>query len=323
MFRSLKIISFLLAGALALGALPQARAQDKFPSKPIRIVIPFAAGSAAAILAREVAKEMEPRIGQSVIVEARPGGNSIVGAAYVAKSPPDGYTLMFGASSATSAARALFKSVPYDPINDFAAVILYQEVYFTLLTSPEEKGTTLAQFLEKMKRNPARNSIGGAGSTTEILSKMVDTGAKTGHTYVRYNNSGIMITDVIGGRLGAAFHNVSLSVPMLKSGQAHVIAVSSPVPLNSLPNVPTIASTLPDVILGTFNGYVAPAKTPRPIVHLLHRHFTDVFKLPAFVAKSEESGRPLNMSPEEADAYVRSEEPRWTRLARLAGIEPE
>ena len=148
----------LFSGALLLAGTTLLRAQDKFPSKPVRIVIPFAAGSAAAILAREVAKEMEPRIGQPVIVEARPGGNSIVGAAYVAKSAPDGYTLMFGASSATSAARALFKVVPYDPINDFVAVILYQEVYFTLLASPEEKGATLAQFVEKMKRNPARNS---------------------------------------------------------------------------------------------------------------------------------------------------------------------
>ncbi len=110
---------------------------------------------------------------------------------------------------------------------------------------------------------------------------------------------------------------------MLKSGPAHVIGVSSPVPLNSLPGVPTLASVLPDVTLGTFNGYFAPAKTPRPIVNLLHRHFTDVFKQPVFIAKSEESGRPLDMTPDEADAYVRSEEPRWTRLARQAGIEPE
>ena len=140
---------------------------------------------------------------------------------------------------------------------------------------------------------------------------------------MRYNNSGIMLTDVIAGRLGAAFHNVSLSVPMLKSGQTTVMAVSSPVPLKSLPGVPTLASTFPDVVLGTFNGYFAPAKTPRPIVQMLHKHFTDVFNLPVFIAKSEESGRPLNMTPEEADAYVRNEEPRWTRLARAAGIEPE
>lgn len=323
MHSTLKTRGWVLAGVLALMGVAPLHAQDRYPSKAIRLVIPFAAGSAAAILAREVAKEAEPRIGQPIVVEARPGGNSIVGASYVARSAPDGYTLLFAASSATAAARALFRNVPYDPINDLAAVILYQEVYFTLLTSPEEKGSTLAQFVEKMKRTPVKNSIGGAGSTTEILSKMVDTAARTGHTYVRYNNSGIMLSDVIAGRLGAAFHNVSLSVPMLKSGQITVMAVSSPVPLKSLPGVPSIASTFPDVVLGTFNGYFAPAKTPRPIVQMLHKHFTDVFKQPAFIAKSEESGRPLNMTPEEADAYVRSEEPRWTRLARAAGIEPE
>lgn len=315
-------IALAMAGLGGM-AMTAARAQERFPAKPIHLVIPFAAGSAAAILAREVAKEVEPRLGQPVIVEARPGGNSIVGANYVAKSAPDGYTLLFGASSATSAARALFKSVPYDPTNDLAAVILYQEVYFTMLASPDEKGTSVAQFVEKMKRNPAKNSIGGAGSTTEILSHMLGSATRTGHTYARYNNSGLMLGDVLGGRLGAAFHNVSLTVPMLKSGQMAVLAVSSPVALNSLPGVPTLAATYPDVVLGTFNGYFAPAKTPRPVINLLHRHFTDVFRQPAFIAKSEESGRPLNMTPEEADAYVKAEEPRWLRLAKQAGIEPE
>ena len=163
----------------------------------------------------------------------------------------------------------------------------------------------------------------GVSTTTEMLSKLVDMSGKTGHTYVRYTNAGLMVTDVIAGRLGAGFYNVSLTVPMIKSGQTAVIGVGSPVPLKSLPGVPTLASVLPDVVLGTFNGYFAPAKTPRPVINLLHRHFTEVFRQPAFIAKSEESGRPLNMTPEEADAYVKSEEPRWLRLARQAGIEPE
>lgn len=312
--------SAALAWLLATGC---AIAQENYPAKPVRIIVPFSAGSSPDIMSRMLAKELEPRLGQPFIVEARPGGNSTLGASQVAKSPADGYTLLWAASSATASARAMFKTLSYDPINDFSAVCIYAEAYFTLMVGPEFKGMTLAQYLEQMRRNPQRNSMGGTGSTVEILSKMIDAAAKTGHSHVRYSNTANMVTDAISGRLGVAIHTFSQSVPLVRSGKAHVLAVSAPVALRSLPDAPPIAATLPGVALGTFNGYFVPAKTPRPIVNALHRQMTDVFRQQVFVDRIEEAGRVMSMTPEEADAYVRSEEKRWTTLAKMAGIEPE
>ena len=314
------------AAALAVALLLSAGtigAQENYPSKPVRFIVPFSAGSSPDIMTRMLGKELEVRLGQSMIVEARPGGNSTLGASQVAKSPADGYTVLWAASSATSSARAMFKTLTYDPINDFAAINIYAEAYFTLMVGAEYKGTSLGQFLDQMRKNPQLNSMGGTGSTVEIISKMIDAAAKTKHTHVRYSNTANMVTDTISGRLGVAIHTFSQSVPLVRSGKAHVLAVSAPVVLRSLPDAPPIAATLPGVSIGTFNGYFVPAKTPRPIIGILHKQTSEIFKLPLFVERIEEAGRIISMSPEEADAYVRSEEKRWTSLAKMAGIEPE
>ena len=317
-----KKIEAVVAGALVLG-MASAVAQETYPSKPIRIIVPFSAGSSPDIMTRMLGKELEPRLGQPVIVEARPGGNSTIGASLVAKSPADGYTVLWAASSATASARAMFKTLTYDPINDFDAVIIYAEAYFTLMVGPEHKGTSLSQYLDQMRKDSMKNSMGGTGSTVEIISKMIDAAAKTGHTHVRYSNTANMVTDAISGRLGIAIHTFSQSVPLVRSGKAHVIAVSSPVTLRSLPDAQPISATLPGVSLGTFNGYFVPAKTPRPIINTLYRHMSDVFKLTPFVERIEEAGRVMSLTPEEANSYVRSEEKRWTELAKMSGIEPE
>ena len=301
-----------------------ASAQDNYPSKLIRIIVPFTAGSAPDVFARMLARSLEPRIGQSVIIEARPGANSILGASLAAKAAPDGYTILYATSSATSAAKALFKSLPYDPINDLAALTIFQELYLVLLVKPDEKGTSFSQLLEKIRRNPSSFSTAGASSTAEILDRMIDKAAgKPGQTYIRYANSATMVNDLLGGRLGGAFHTVSGSLPLMQSGQAYAIAVSSPVTLARMPNVPTMKATLPGVELGTWSGFFVPAKTPKAVINALYRPVAAILKEPEFVRWSEESGRALQMTPDEADAFVKAEEQRWTSLGRMAGIQPE
>ena len=308
---------------VALLAAGTAGAQDKYPSRPVKIIVPFAAGGSPDTWTRILVKGLEPRLGQPLIVENRPGANSVVGVAYGAKAMPDGYTILYATNSGISAARALFKSLPYDPINDFAGIIIAQESYFALMVRNEEKGATLAQYLDKMRKSPEKYSIGGTSSTTEILNKMIETNAKTTHTYIRYANPAQQVADLLGGRTGGIIHTLNASITMVEQGQAHAIAVSSPARLPVLPNTPALAEMMPGVALGPWTGYFAPAKTPRPIIELLYQKFAEVVKEPAAVKYAENSGRGLAMPPAEVDAFIRKDEARWLSLARAAGIQPE
>jgi tripartite-type tricarboxylate transporter receptor subunit TctC len=309
-----------LSLALSSGAV---HAQAAYPAKPVRIIVPYAAGGSPDTFTRILVKSLEPRLKQPVLVENKPGANSVLGMAYTAKQAPDGYTITYATNSGLSSARALFKNLNYDPINDFSGIILAQDAYFALMVRNEEKGTSFAQYLEKMRRNPEKYSIGGASTTMEILNKMIETAGKTSQAYARYANPAVQVSDLLGGRLGGIIHTMNASINMHRSGQAHAIAVSAPERLNTLPDVPTMVETLPGVTISTWTGFWAPAKTPRPIVDYLYQQFVEVLKNPEAVKYSENVGKALAMPPAEVDAFVRKEEARWNALAKAAGISPE
>lgn len=311
------------AFSLLTAAAVHAQAPAGYPAKPIRMVVPFAAGGSPDTFTRIVVKGLEPRLGQPLIIENRAGANSIVGLSYTAKQAPDGYTIAYGTNSGLSAARALFKNLSYDPINDFAGIILAQEAYFALMVRNEEKGVSLPAFLEKMRADPARYPLGGASSTQEILNKMIERAGKLSHTYVRYTNPAPMVNDLLGGRLGGIIHTLNASLAMVQNGQAHAIAVSSPTRLTTLPNSPALAEVLPGVTLGPWTGYFAPAKTPRPIIDYLYKQFAEALKQPEPMKYTENVGKAIFMPPAEVDAFVIKEEARWISLARAAGIQPE
>ncbi len=311
------------AFSMLVAATVCAQAPAGYPSKPIRIVVPFAAGGSPDTWTRILIKGMEPRLGQPLLVENRPGANSTLGVAFASKAAPDGYTILYGTNSGLSGARALFKTLPYDPINDFAGIIIAQESYFALMVRNEEKGTSLPAFLEKMRVDPARYPLAGASSTQEILNKMIENAGKLSHTYARYANPAPMVNDLLGGRLGGILHTLNASLAMVHNGQAHALAVSSPTRLPTLPNTPALAEVLPGVTLGPWTGYFAPAKTPRPIIDYLYQKFAEVVKEPEAAKYAENSGRGLAMPPAEVDAFVRKDQARWMALAKAAGIQPE
>jgi len=319
----MKLLHRAVTGGFALVFAGIVQAQGAYPVKPVRIVVPFAAGGSPDTFTRIVVKGLGPRLGQPVVVENRPGANSIVGLSHMAKQVPDGYTITYATNSGLSAARTLFKNLSYDPINDFAGIILAQEAYFAVMVRNEEKDTPLPAFLAKMRADPVRYSLGGASSTQEILNKMIESSGKLSHTYVRYTNPATMISDLLGGRLGVVIHTLNASLAMVQNNQAHAIAVSSPARLPTLPNTPTLAEVLPGVTLGPWTGYFAPAKTPRPIVEYLYKQFAEVLKEPEPFKYSENVGKAIFMPPAEVDAFVKKEEVRWISLAKAAGITPE
>ena len=306
-------------GLVAGGAF----AQGSYPAKPVKIVVPFAAGGSPDTWTRLLVKVMEPRMGQPLLVENRTGGNSTIGMAYAAKAAPDGYTITYSTNSGTSTARALFKSLPYDPINDFAGIIIAQESYFALVVNKSEHGVTLAQLLDKVRKSPDKFTVGTASTTMEMLDKLMENAAKVQLTFARYATPANQVADLLGGRTQMIIHTLNAAKIMHDSGQGYAVAVSSPERLSAMPDTPTIAETLPGVTLGPWTGYFAPAKTPRPIVNFLYTRFAEAVKTPAAQTYGLNSGRVLTMPPEEVDAFVKKDEPRWMALAKAAGIEPE
>lgn len=308
----------MTATAFAADGLAQ-----QYPTKPIRFIIPYAAGTSPDVLTRLVGKELEPRLGQPVLVEARPGSAAMLGHAYVAKSAPDGYTLLLGANSGTSAARGIYKSLPYDPVNDFSGITIFTEGSLILIAGPEERGLSIVQLVNKMRANPAKYSMGGPNVTALVFHKLIANATKVSNTYVPYKDSGQMVTDLLGGRLGLAAHTMTGSIPLISAGKVAAVAVTVATRMPSTPDVPAMAEAFPGVSVGFWLGYFAPAKTPRPIIELLHRHLIPVLKSPGPLKHVETGGRPQYMTPEETDAFVRKDEARWVEMYRAAGVEPE
>ncbi len=301
----------------------QSQAQDKYPSRPLTIIIPFGVGSATDIGARLVAGKLQPKFGHPVLVEARPGAGATIGPGVVARAKPDGYTILLGSTSALSTAPGMVKNLPYDPVRDFSGITIVGEQYFGLLTRAEFKGVPFTQFLERMRKEPDKYPVGGQSGSYQTLNNMMREAAKLTHTWVPYAEAGRMMNDLWGGRLGGVMVSLNLIFPHLKSGQGHVMALSATERSAALPDTPLMQDTLPGVYINSWTGYFAPAKTPRPIISTLHTLLTDVGRDPEMLKRNSEAGRALFLTPDETDAYVKKEVPRWTALLKAAGIEPE
>lgn len=300
-----------------------AQSQDKYPSRPLTILIPFGAGSSSDIGVRQMAGKMQPKFGQPILVEARPGAGATIAPAVLSRAKPDGYTIMYGTTSSLATAPGMVKNLPYDPVKDFSGITLVAEQYFVLLTRAEYKGMSFPQFLERMRKEPEKFPVGGQSGAYQALNNMIRESAKLTHTWVPYPEVGRMMSDLWGGRLGAAIVVLNLAIPAVKNGQGHALAVSSTERSPALPDTQLIQETLPGVYINAWTGYFAPAKTPRPIVTTLHSMITEVGKDPEVNKRNAEGGRALFFTPEETDAHVRKEVPRWTSLLKAAGIEPE
>jgi len=316
--------TLLTLAALGACAMPGAViAQDKFPSRALSIVVPFGPGSSSDASARLLATKMQPRFGQPILIENRTGGGATIGPAYVAKSKPDGYTILYGSASSIASAPGLVKSLPFDPVRDFAGITLFTESYAVLLTRGEYRNLSVTQFLESIRRNPERFPVGSQSAPYQALNRMMTDAAKLTHTYVPYAEAGRLMTDLWGGRLGAIVASLNVSLPTLKSGQGHIVALFTTIRVPNLPNIPTMAETLPGTHISFWSGYFAPAGTPRPVINTLHAHISETVKDPEILKRNEEGGRALFTTPEETDAQVRRDVPQMTAVLKAACIEPE
>ncbi len=313
----------VLAAAAASTAPLWAHAEDRYPSKPIRIVVPFGAGGSPDVYSRILAAELQRRTGLVVTVENRSGANSMLGTHHVAKgSPADGYTILYGTNSGLSAARAMVRSVPYDPTGDLAGVAMVGDSSFVLVTRAQDK-VTLAELVRLMRERPGEYEIGGASVTTKVVDGMLSTVGKLDHLYVPYKENARMLNELMAGEIRYGFSPIPSAVKLIETGKIVPIAVTGPARVAALPDVPSLSEELPGVALTTWTGYFVAAKTPRHIVDYLHRTLSEINDLPELRGITEQSGRPLRMKPHEIDAFVKNDEKRWVRLFRDAGIQPE
>src|SRR6476659_11237870 len=296
-----------------------AQAQD-FPSKPVRIVVPWPPSGNVAITARTVAPALGEALGQQVVVENRAGAAGTIGSAAVAKSLPDGYTLLLGSSGTITAGPAVFKTPPYDPVRDFVAVGGIQSVPIVLTAAPKTPVSSFHEYMQLAKSKPGQLSIASAGSGSsnhlaiELFMRMAD--VKLLH--VPYKGSGPAITDLLGSQVESMMDQLTASIGHIREGRIKALAITSRSRSPLLPNVPTLDELgVKGYEAATFTGIFAPAAVPSPIVERLASALRKALAQPAVRERYQAMGvEVMDMSQPQFAAYVRSDFQKWQKVAR-------
>ncbi len=301
-----------------------ASAAEAYPSKPIRLVIPFAAGSATDSAGRLLAQELSQRLRQNVIVENRPGALGQIAAVFVAQSAPDGYTLFMTTNTTHSANPHLFKTLAYDPVKDFEPIARVGMLPFMLVINPQLKVNSTAELLAYARANPGKLTYGQASSASLVAAETLNTMAKVSIVGVPYKVSPQAILDLVAGRLDFMVADFTTAMPQVKAGKLKVLAVTTAKRSALMPDIPPIAATLKGFDLTSWNGIFAPAGTPKEIVARLARETLDVLAQPDIKAKFAVIG--FEVDPQDSEPFgrfVRDEIAAWGKLVRAAGIQPE
>ncbi len=309
---------------LLFASLTPLRAQttEPFPSKGITIVVPYYAGSPPDQYVRIFAEKLRPKIGQTVVVENRPGAQTTIGTAQVARAKPDGYTMLYGSNSSLAAAPWLIKNLPYDPIKSFSAVAVTQDTSMILVGKPADAQYGFNGMVERMKKEPGMHALAGGALTQELIMATLQKRAGTQQPYVRYNSAQVN-NDVMGGRIAMAGNAMTGISALVEEGKIHVFASTG---LKRLPgkwsNIPTVAETYPGFNITSWTGFWVPAGTPKPVINRLNALVQEVQRDPELMRRAESAGAvTLFMSPEASDAMVVSELERWGKMIKDAGIQ--
>ena len=317
------LLSMVPAGLLACA---QAYAADAYPTRAIRMIVPFAAGGAADIIARLMSARMTETLGQPIVIDTRPGGGTVLGTEIVARANPDGHTVgMLSTSLALNT--GLLSKIPYDSVKDFAPITLAVYTPLIIVVPAALPVKTLAEFIALAKTKPNRVAYGSSGQGTsghlanELLSY------RTGITllHVPYKGAGPALIDLIGGQVQMVCTSTLPALPHVRSGHLRGLAVTTAARTRAAPDVPTVAeaASLPGYRASTWYALFAPTRTPAAIINTLHRASVQALKNPVVVEQLvAQGGDPIGNTPDELRKFLQGEIDVWTKVIKVAGIKP-
>jgi len=314
---------FSLALTLAMGfSAAAAHAQSAWPTKPIRMLVGFAAGGSTDVSARLIAQALSERLGQSVIVENRAGAGGNIAAEAVAKADPDGYTLLMSTSTTFATNPNLYKSLPFNVQTDFAPVTLTAFIPNLLVVNPSVRASNVAEFIAYLKTNPGKLNFGSAGngSSQHIAGELFNSLAGVRMTHVPYRGGAPAVNDLLGGQLQVIFAPLVEVLQLVRADKVRALGVTTTKRSPLLPDVAPIAETLPGYEIALWNGLVAPAKTPPDIIDRINKATIDALRSPELKAKLAEQGsEPVGDTPAEFKAFIDSELVKWRKLVEISG----
>jgi tripartite-type tricarboxylate transporter receptor subunit TctC len=321
---SLRALRGAVAGAVLVAGTSTAVAQT-WPTRAMQVISPFTAGNANDIVARVVLDQVSKQIGQSFIIENRPGGGGSLGAAFVAKADPDGYTLLLHSSSLSSQV-VLHKTLPYDPVRDFAPVVLFGIQPSVLVAAPSKGFKTVADLVAAAKAKPGALNFAsaGIGSASHMAAERLRLATGIDVQHIPFRGPVEAFTDVMAGRIDYYFLPIAPALPVVQQGQVVAIAVSTPTRAPALPDVPTVAEAgYPDAGYLFWGGLSAPAKTPRHIVDKLHDESRKALDMPAVQERLAKVGvQPMPMNVEQFGKFLRDDVAATIKLGKDANIVP-
>ncbi len=316
-----RLSSILAAAALALaagGACAQA-----YPSKPVKIINPWTPAGPAELLARILGTKLQESLGEPFVIESKPGANGTIGAAYVAKSPPDGYTILFSHVGPMAISPAVAQKMPYDTLKDFEPITEVAAGALVLLARNDLPAKNVRELIEYAKANPGKLSCGSVGpaSTSHLACEELNMLAGVSTIHVPYKGSAPVVTDMLGGVISISFLNIAGVKAQLDAGQLRALAVTTLKRSAVLPELPAMHEILPGFEVNSWYGMMAPAGTPKPIVELLQREVAKALKAPEVAERLRTLGLdPVGSTPEEHAAQLRDDLERWAKIAKAAHL---
>ncbi len=313
----------VLAGAAASGV---ACAQT-YPTKPIRFVVPFAPGGTTDILARLIAQRLAEPIGQSVVIDNRPGANGAVGSEIVAKSPPDGHTIIMGYLGSLAINPNLYAKLPYDALRDFAPISLAASTTQAIASHPSLPARNARDLIDLARSRPGQITYAsaGIGAPSHLAGELLKSMAKIDMVHIPYKGSGAALADLLGGHVAISFGGLAAVAPQVKAGRLRVLAVANAKRSPAHPDIPTVAEAgLPGYEVQSWFGVLAPAGTPREIVQRLHTEIVRILTAQEVKDRLAADGAEVMANtPEQFAAYIRAEIAKWGKVIREARIRPE